>query len=91
MSIFKGGAHIVTAAWQKLNTTDTQGYRQLTIRVEDNAAANVEISIDGSNQCFYLKTDESLTFGPGSGTVYASEIWLRGTAADVVYYLGTKV
>lgn len=85
-----GGSHTVTAAWKKLNSEDSRYFRQLTIRIEDNAAANVSISTDGVNAHFYLKTDESLTFND-TGSVSPKEIWLRGTAGDIVYYIGTPV
>ena len=85
-----GGLHTVAASWKQLNEEDPNAYRSITIRVEDDAAGNVDISVDGVNQCFYLKTDESLTFA-NAGTVTPKEIWLKGTAADIVYYIGTPV
>ena len=82
-----GGTHIVAATWKKLNADDDTAFRTLVIRAEDNAAGNIEISHDGANTSFYLKTDESLTFA-NSGTVTPQEVYLKGTAADKVYYIG---
>lgn len=85
-----GGKHTVTTTWKKLDATDDRYFRQLTMRIEDNAASNVEISTDGVNTHFYLKTDESLTFND-TGSVSPKEIWLKGTAEDIVYFIGTPV
>ena len=84
----KGGEHIVTAAWKQLNASDTTAFRQLTVRAEDDAASNIKLSADGVNIHGYMKTDESWTFGPNAGTITPQELWLSGTAADVIYYLG---
>jgi len=83
-----GGYHTVTAAWTMLNQFDTTAFRQITVRAEDDAAGNIALSCDGSEQHGYLKTDESWTFGPNAGTVTPRDIWLKGTAGDVVYYMG---
>ncbi len=94
-TIFAGGSHTVTVAWKKLDTS-SQGFRVLTMRVEDNAAGNVAIGLlnlnnDVENTGTYLKTDESWTFGPNAGTIKPEDIYLSGTAADVVGYIGIKV
>jgi len=85
-----GGSHVVAATWKQLDADDARGFRQLTLRVEDNATTSVEMSVDGVNMHFYLKTDESLTFN-NVGTVTPQEIWLKGTANDRVYFIGTPV
>ena len=94
-SIFAGGSHTVTVAWKKLDPS-SQGFRVLTIRVEDNAAGNVAIGFlningDVETSGTYLKTDESWTFGPNAGTIKPEDIYLSGTAADVVGFLGMKI
>ena len=86
-----GGSHTVAAPWKLLTEEDSTAYRQLTIRVEDNAAGNVEVSLDGDTTVMFLKTDESFTFGPDAGTVTPKDLYLKGTAADIVYYLGVPV
>ena len=86
-----GGSLVLTANYQKLSTADTKGYNQLVIRMEDDAASNAALSTDGTNQHFYLKTDESLTLGPSAGTIKPTEVYIKGTAADVVYYVGIPV
>ena len=94
-NILAGGSHTVTVAWKKLDTA-TQGFRVLTMRLEDNAAGNVTIGLKNkfgwveTTDC-YLKTDESWTFGPNAGTIRPSEIYLSGTADDKVGYIGVKV
>jgi len=92
--LLDGGTHTIATTYTKLDDSD-QGFRVLTIRVEDNAVGNVAIGLlgkDGSKQTtVYLKTDESWTFGPNAGTIRPEDIYLKGTANDVVGWIGTKV
>lgn len=85
-----GGSLTLTTSYVQLNAT-VEYYVQLTIRVEDDAAGNVSISTDGTNEHFYLKTDESLTFGPNTGTIATTDLYLKGTADDVVSYIGVEI
>jgi len=84
-----GGVHTVAATPTVLEDDDT-GFRQLTIRLEDDATTNITFG-NKAGQFMYLKTDESFTFGPNAGTIRPKDIYIQGTAADVVYYTGILV
>ena len=91
-NILACGSLTLTTSYQQLDSS-TQGFRWLLLRVEDEAAGNVEIGLldtGGTVQdALYLKTDESLTF-PNVGTIRPSDIYLKGTADDVVQWIGVK-
>jgi len=94
MNILDGGEHIVTAAWKRLDPSSV-GFRVLTFRLETSAAANIRFGVrtvtDENKDCMFLKADESWTFGPNAGTIRPSDIWIKGTAGDVVNWVGVKV
>ena len=94
VDILDGGEHIVTAAWKQLDPSD-DGFRLLTFRLEENAASAIRIGVKTATgeikDVMYLKAIESWTFGPNAGTIRPSKIYLKGTANDVVNWIGTKV
>lgn len=89
-----GGQLGVTAAAVQLDA-DTTPLRQLTIR---SNTGNTVMYFGGSdvtsapaNAHGLLKADESMTWGPyESGFVRASNVYLSGTAADVLFWEGVR-
>ena len=92
-TILDGDLCTLTASFEKMSDIDTP-LRELTFRVQESATSSVPWGVlkgDGTvKQVNYLKTDESWTIGPSAGTVRPSDIYVKGTAGDVVWWAGVK-
>jgi len=87
--------HVVTAAWKALDATNANGYRFLTIRLASDDS-DIKIGVKDVNGVVkeggpHLQADESWSWGPNAGTIRPSEIYIKGTAGDLVSWIGTKV
>lgn len=93
IGIIDGGSHTVQASWAKL-ADDNRGFNHITIRLY-TGSSDIQIGVmteSGSvKQTFFLKADESRTYGPGTGTVKPSSIYIQGTADDTLWWEGAKV
>jgi hypothetical protein len=93
-SILRGGRHTVAATLTKLADNDT-GFRVLTFRLASGATTDIQWGVvdeDGNPEvCMFLQADESWTIGPNAGTVRPSDIYILGTAGDIVHWVGVIV
>ena len=92
--IIDGGIHTISASWKKLDESN-QGFRVLTFRNQTAATTAIEwgvLSKSGSvGKVMFLKADESWTLGPDAGTIRPSDIYIRGTAGESVFWVGVTV
>ena len=89
-NVLKGGRHTIAAAPKLLNSADPTGFRILTIRLA-SGSSDVYFGDSQGNVWGFLQADESWTFGPNSGTVRPTDLYLWGTAGDILYYVGIVV
>jgi hypothetical protein len=88
-----GGQHTVVASATVLDSS-TVPCRQITVRTEAGAGilyfGNSNVTATPTNAHGYINAGESWTFGPfapGSG-IMPSEIYIIGTADDVLFWSG---
>ena len=84
-----GGRHVVTAAFNPI-TTDRYPCRVLTIRLF-TGSGNLTFGNKDGDEFGYLLADESWTWGPNAGTIDPSQIYVKGTAGDTLYWVGVAV
>jgi hypothetical protein len=83
VSALRGGTLTLSGSWQRLSTTDTNGYRELTIR---SASSNSAVTLGkASNEPvgFLLAEEWKLLRG-----VSPHEVWVQGTAGNTLYWDG---
>jgi hypothetical protein len=87
------GQHTVSASWKALDANNTNGFRVLFMRL-NSGMSDVNWGVKDVNGEFkegpHLQADESWTFGPNAGTIYTTEIFIKGTAGDSMTYGGAK-
>ena len=88
-----GGTHTISATATQL-TANNVPCRVLTIRLytgSGNCDFGDSTLASGQPAFGYLQADESWTWGPNAGTINPNEIYVKGTAGDVLYWCGVPV
>lgn len=88
------GRLTLDGTWQQLNADNPNGYRVLWFR-HQTSGTTLEWSAKGVAGAMkggpHLKADESWTLGPNCGTLHTTEVWIKGTAGEVVKWGGILV
>ena len=93
IGIIDGGEHAVTAGWEKMSASDL-GFNVITFRVDKGASDiwwGVGLIGGGVRRVMFMEEKESWTIGPRAGTVRPSDIRIKGTPNDLVFWVGVKV
>lgn len=84
-----GDKHTMTADMQRIASTSNP-CRVLTIRLS-TGSSDIFFG-DSTGKIFgYLNADESWTWGPNAGTIDPYDLYVKGTAGDIMYWSGIPV
>lgn len=84
-----GGRYTVTAASAPITTT-RYPCRVLTIRL-GTGSGTLTFGNSKGEEFGYLLADESWTWGPNAGTVDPADIYVKGTAGNLLHWVGISV
>lgn len=88
-----GGKHILTAAGARMSTV-RKPCRVLTFRLAsdaDDCKFGDATLVSNDDEYGFLQADESWTFGPNAGTIDPYDLYLKGTAGEVVTWVGLGI